>query len=201
MDAAMIILAGGRNSRMKREKAFLAVADRPMIETIIASAKGYVSEIIVVTNRPEAYEYLDVIVTTDIIPRQGPLSGIHAGLLKTSASCGFVVACDMPFISMDLARKMWQQLDAYDVVVPSMGGGLQPLHAIYSKNCAPVIERHLLKNVKKVVDVYQDLKVKVIEEEQLTQWGVDARVFFNVNTPDELNIAKSVAKELNVNRG
>ncbi|NLL19123.1 MAG: molybdenum cofactor guanylyltransferase [Clostridia bacterium] len=201
MDAAMIILAGGKNSRMKKEKAFLAVDDQPMIEKTIANAKGYVNEIIVVTNRPEAYQYLDAIVTTDVIPGQGPLSGIHAGLLRTSAPCAFVVACDMPFISMDLARRMWQELDHYDVVVPSMGGGLQPLHAVYSSDCISVIEKYLHQNVKKVTDVYRDLRIKIIDEKQLTLWGIDSWVFFNVNTPDELAIAKSVAEELNMNRG
>jgi molybdopterin-guanine dinucleotide biosynthesis protein A len=201
LDAAMIILAGGKNSRMKKEKAFLAVDDQPMIEKTIANAKGYVNEIIVVTNRPEAYEYLDAIVTTDVIPGQGPLSGIHAGLLRTSAPSAFVVACDMPFISMDLARRMWQELDNYDVVVPSMGGGLQPLHAVYSRDCICVIEKYLRRNVKKVTDVYQDLRVKIIDEKQLSLWGIDSWVFFNVNTPDELAIAKSFTEELNMNRG
>lgn len=201
MDAAMIILSGGKNSRMKREKAFVTVTDRPMIEQTILDAKQYLEEIIVVTNRPEAYEYLDVIVTEDVIPGMGPLSGIHAGLLKSSAPCSFVVACDMPFISMDLAVRMRQELGDYDVVVPSMGGGLQPLHAIYSRNCVTVIESHLLNNVRKVVEVYEALKVKIIDEKQLYQWGVDARIFFNVNTPDELEIAKSVAKELKMSRG
>jgi len=194
LDVSMIILAGGKNSRMKKEKAFLTVDDRPMIEKTVSEAKDHCREIIVVTNRPEAYHYLDIVVTSDLIPGRGPLSGIHAGLFKSSSFYNFVVACDMPFISMELAERLRREAENHDVIVPCWDGGLQPLHALYSKNCAGEIEKALHNNVRKVVDVYQNLKVKVIEEEQLIQCDISPRVFFNVNTPEDLTVAQSMVK-------
>lgn len=196
LDISVIILAGGKNARMKRDKAFLMIDDQLFIDNTVAKAEKHFREVIVVTNRPEAYSYLDIVVTTDLIPKRGPLAGIHAGLTIATYPYSFVVACDMPFISMDLGVLMAQATAGYDAIVPVMDGGLQPLHAIYSKTCIPVIEDNLSKNIRRTTALYEKLKIKQISEKQLEQWGISPWVFFNVNTPEELEIAKTAIKEL-----
>lgn len=192
---SIIILAGGKNTRMKREKAFLEIDENRLIDRIVFEAKRYFEEIIVVTNEVEKYTYLDAIVISDLIPRQGPLAGIHAGLIRSSFAYSFVIACDMPFASMELGVLMAQYLKKEDAIIPMMNGGLQPLQAIYGKACIPVIEKHLQLGIRKTTAIYDKLEVKVISEEQINKWGFTSDVFINVNTPQEFDKVKMMAKE------
>lgn len=194
-DMSVIILAGGKNTRMKKEKAFLEIDDERLIDRMVYQGKKHYKEIIVVTNEIEKYSYLDAIVTSDLIPWQGPLAGIHAGLIKSSFNYSFVIACDMPFASMELGIMLAQALNGEDAIVPVMNGGLQPLQAIYSKACIAVIEKHLKQGIRKTTAIYDELKVKIISEEQLIKWGFSANVFINVNTPQEFDEAIMMAKE------
>lgn len=196
MNASIIILSGGKSSRMKREKAFVTINDQPLIERIISKVQDYFQEVIVVTNRPEEYSYLNVAITTDVIPGLGPLSGIHAGLIYSSSTYNLVVPCDMPFVSTKLASFMIEEAEGYDVVVAMSENGLQPLHGIYSKNCIPVIEKALNQGVKKITEIYSQVNVKIIAESKLKSWGITPEVFFNVNTPEDLLKANSLALEL-----
>lgn len=196
LNISIIILAGGKSSRMQEEKAFVMIDDQRLIDQTVAKARNCFREVIVVTNNPEAYRYLDIVITSDVFPGEGPLAGIHAGLIKASFPHSLVVACDMPFASLELGVFMAREATGYDVVVPVMDGGFQPLHAVYSKGCIPVIEAQLQKKVRKTTSIYEHLKVKIINEEQLQQWGISPWAFFNVNTPEELRIARSAVKEL-----
>jgi len=193
-DLTLIILAGGKNTRMKQEKAFLMIEDQRLIDKMVEEGKKYFKEIIVVTNEIEKYRYLDAIVISDLIPRQGPLAGIHAGLTKSSFKYSFVIACDMPFASMKLGAMLVKNLENEDVVVPEISGGFQPLQAIYGKSCLPVIEQHLKQGRRKTTEIFDELNVKVVTEEQLKKWGCNSMIFINVNTPQEFNDAIRMAK-------
>ncbi|HHW07455.1 MAG TPA: molybdenum cofactor guanylyltransferase [Clostridia bacterium] len=196
MNASIIILAGGKSSRMKRDKAFVTVGNQPLIERIIDKVKNDFQEIIVVTNRPGAYDYLQVKVVSDLIPGLGPLSGMHAGLICSTSNYNLVVACDMPFVSTQLASLMLEEAPGYDVVAVRTADGLQPLHGIYGKDCIPVIETALKGEARKITHIYPYLNVKVIEAEKLAAWGITGEVFFNVNTPEDLERANSIVGKL-----
>jgi molybdopterin-guanine dinucleotide biosynthesis protein A len=189
-----IILAGGRSSRMGKNKAFLTVDNnQKIIEGIIELFQELFQETIIVSNEPELYEYLGVPVTTDIIPRQGPLSGIHAGLVKAGTQYSFVVPCDMPFLQANLIKLLVEEAVGFDVAVPQIGKYLQPLHAVYSKNCLEHIEKCLNNNIVKVFALYPWVKVNFVGESKLSSAinnGSLDQVFFNINTQEELEQAK-----------
>ena len=193
IEASAIILAGGKNTRMKRNKAFLKLGEEPLIEKTVKAFKEYFQETIIVTNEPDDYEYLQVTITGDIIPGQGPLSGMHAGLIKASYTHSLIVACDMPFLEMDLAVYLTEKVGDYDVIVPRLGHYFQPLFAVYSKKCIQPIESCLGQGITKIIAFYPLVKVKYIDQEKLAEMGVTPRVFFNINTPDELQQARSIA--------
>ncbi len=194
----LIILAGGKNTRMKQEKAFLMIENQRLIDKMVVEGKRYYKEIIVVTNEIEKYRYLDAVIISDLIPWQGPLAGIHAGLINSSFKYSFVVACDMPFASMKLGVMLAKNLESEDVVVPMINGGLQPLQAIYGKSCVPVVERHLKQGLRKTTGIFDELEVKIITEEQLRKWGYNSAAFVNVNTPQEFNDAIMMLKNKNI---
>lgn len=194
-----IVLSGGRSSRMQTNKAFLTINQKQVISHIIGVLKQAVHEILIVTNDPDLYAGLGERAVTDIIPHQGPLSGVHAGLISASHRHSFVVACDMPFVEPQLIEYLLRHTEARDdVIVPRSGSYLQPLYAVYSKRCLPAIEDCLSNNVRKLTAFYDRVRVKYIEEDAIRQLVNPDEVFFNINTPAEYALACELAKRTGV---
>jgi len=194
--AGAIILAGGKNSRMGRNKAFLELGQKRIIDGVIEKLADYFPEIVVVTNDPPSYQYLGVKVTSDIIPGLGPLSGMHAGLKASGQDYNLILACDMPFISAALGRYLVDEARGFDVAVPQVGKYLQPLFAVYAQSCLPYIEDCLNRGIFKIITFYPLVKVNYVGQERLRSKAPDLeKVFLNVNTPRELEKARSLEQE------
>ena len=106
----VIILAGGKSSRMGFDKQFLKIEQRSLMDSMIHKLSKEFDEIIIVTNKPDHYIGLGHKITKDIIEDMGPLSGIHAGLTICSSQYALIVACDMPNINMEYIRYMKTQV-------------------------------------------------------------------------------------------
>jgi molybdenum cofactor guanylyltransferase len=183
-----IILAGGKNSRMGINKAFLEINGIRLIDKTINIYREIFSEIIIVTNDPLAYlDFTDAAVVTDIYKGKGPLGGIYTGLFYSKNNAAFVSACDMPFLNREFIEYLIGQSGKHDVIVPELAEGFQPLHAIYSRNCLPSIKRLLLMDKLKITGFYRDMRVLAIGEEQLQPFNTDgSQLFQNLNTPEDV---------------
>jgi len=170
-----IILAGGKSSRFGENKALIEVAGRPIIERTIEVLGKVFNEIIIVSNRPEDYDHLGARVVEDIIPGKGPLSGIHSGLVNSSSFYNFVVACDMPFLKVEHVRLLKERAIDCDVLVPTVQGKMEPLHAVYSKACLVPLEERLRSSELSVIDFIKSVQAKVVEFN-------DSMSFVNINT-------------------
>lgn len=190
MKATAIILSGGKNSRMGCAKAFLEIGSKKIIERAIQQLPGLFNQIIIVSNEPSAYAYLGLEVVPDIIPDMGPLSGIHAGLNAARNHYSLVLACDMPFVEGKLASFLVQEAPGFDAVVPLVGQCLQPLFAVYSRDCLVPVTNLIKRRFLKVVDFYPYVRVKYVPQEKVAAVADIERVFLNVNTPADLEIAR-----------
>ena len=203
-----IVLAGGKSSRMGKNKALLTLGGQPLIERVLESLEPFTEERLIVTNTPEEYAHLGVPMCSDRIPNQGPLSGIHAGLLAANSELNFAVACDLPFISRGVLGLFHEEAIAnvgstssrrdgcadWDICVAESPRGLEPLLGVYSRGCAPVIEGLLAEGKRRIVALHDAMRVKTLHlsEADLTRLGGDA--FVNLNTPDEYDQAQRIVK-------
>jgi molybdopterin-guanine dinucleotide biosynthesis protein A len=186
-DMTGIILAGGRNSRMGINKAFLEIDGTRVIDNILAVYRKIFSEIIIVTNDPLFYtEFSETLIVTDIYKEKGALGGIYTGLFYATYDYSFVAACDMPFLNEDFIIYLTEQTDKFDIVVPELPEGFQPLHAIYSRICLSHIKKLLIANKLKIAGFYKEVRLLSIPEEKIKPFNKDGRLFFNVNTPEDL---------------
>jgi len=186
-----IILAGGKSARMGTDKALLKVGQYYVIERIARVFRTLVDEIIIVTDRPERYAKYGDRTTFDIMPGNGPMGGIHAGLVEAVHPWVLVAACDLPFISKTVGLLMMQCAADCDVVVPRYRGYYEPLYAMYNKNCINVFEQHLMQGLIKISRLYEELNTRCLEEEEMRLVEPDLeRVFFNLNTPEDILRAK-----------
>ncbi|HHV35650.1 MAG TPA: molybdenum cofactor guanylyltransferase [Syntrophomonadaceae bacterium] len=195
MDAAGIILAGGKSSRFKENKAMVKIASQRLIDRIVDVLASVLPKIILVTNTPEQYKTLGVQMVMDIIPGKGPLSGMHAGLISSPCDLNYVAACDMPFINADIVRYMVEQTEVCDdAVVPVIKGYPEPLAAVYRKTCIKHIEDSLINKKYQVKSFYPHIRLKYIPEKELQEYG-GGKNFFNINTRDDFHIALNMEQE------
>ena len=181
-----IILSGGKNLRMGRNKAFIEIDGIPIIDRIYTVFKNLFREIIIVTDQRDLFAYLNVKIYNDLLPHRGALGGLYTGLFFSSFPYSFCVACDMPFLKESLIEFLIDRLEDDDMLVPKTEDGLQPLHAFYSKSCIGPIKQLLDKGGYKIIDFYPVVKSRTIEERDFIFLDPKRESFINVNTPDEL---------------
>ena len=198
MDTSCIILAGGKSLRLGHDKVLEAIGNKSLLEQVIACVDSLSSEIIIVTaderNFPQLTSHPKLRIVTDILPGKGSLGGIYTGLATSDSFCSLVVACDMPFLSQPLLSYMIDASTDFDFVVPRMNNLLEPLHAVYSKNCLAPIEYILKQGRLVIVELLSMVKVRYIEEEEIDRFDPKHLSFFNINTKDDLEIAKKLAR-------
>jgi len=176
-----VILAGGRNSRIGQNKAFLEIGGKMIIERTIEIYKKIFDEILIITNTPEDYQYLGLKVYTDLIPNRGSLGGIYTGLHYSKSDYAFFAACDMPFLNERVIRHIIKGARDYDIIVPYYKHRLHPLHAVYSKRCLPIFKGMVEENRLKIKALFLKFRVKKIADIPETRLPP----FSNINTKED----------------
>jgi molybdopterin-guanine dinucleotide biosynthesis protein A len=191
-DLGSIILVGGQSRRMGRNKALLRLTpDGPtLIEQVIA-AVAPLGPVLLVTNTPAAYAFLNLPMVPDTPLGQGPLAGLYSGLEAAAARYNFVLACDMPRLQPALLSHMAALPREYDVLVPRWTAPdgteqLETLHAIYSKACLPAIGECLQRGRLRMIAFYPAVRVQYLDEPELRRRDPALASFRNLNTPDEI---------------
>jgi len=179
------VIAGGRSSRMGEDKAFLEFGHVTLLERALAAVRA-VSESVAIVGEPAKFEKYGVTVP-DIFPGCGPLAGIHAALLHSTADSNLMLAVDMPFVSRELLAFLFEVAENGDAVVtvPRVRNRTQPLCAVYRRDFAGVAEQALRAGKYKVDAAFSRSTVRVIEENELAAAGFAEKCFFNVNTPQD----------------
>jgi molybdenum cofactor guanylyltransferase len=180
MNSAGFVLAGGRSSRMGRDKALLPYGGRTLVEhiaTVVREAAGSVTLI----GPPPRYEALGLPVIADMVHECGPLGGILTALTVSTAPWNLVVACDMPSLTAESLRTLLAVtgVSDCDCVVPrSPSGRLEPLAAVYHRACLPVFRRAILEDRRKLTDLLAELRM-------ISPLIPEGKWLENVNTPSE----------------
>jgi molybdopterin-guanine dinucleotide biosynthesis protein A len=192
-----VIQAGGKSTRMGGEpKALLEVGGRRIIERVLAAVAPAVDDVLIVTNTPDLYAFLGLPMIPDAFPDHGSLGGIFSGLAAAKGDAAFTVACDMPFLHPEVARLVVSRAGEADVVIPRVGDMLETMHASYAKTCLPAMEARLREGRFKIIGFFPDVRVVEIPEADVARHRAPDVLFMNVNTPDELARARSLAAEL-----
>ena len=171
---------------MGENKAFIEIEGIHIIHRIYNLFKELFQETIIVTNQKDLFSNFETKIFTDLIPNKGALGGLYTGIFFSTYQYSFCVACDMPFIKKDLVQFLLEQIKKEDVIIPRTKDGLQPLHAIYSKNCLNPIKKVIDLGKYSIIDFYDMVQVKVIYEQDFISIDPLGESFVNVNTPVEL---------------
>ena len=194
-----IILAGGRSRRLGRDKAVESVGGQPLIQRVIQRLSQVTAEIVVVVADQAQADRLSLDqgqrVTQDLYPGKGSLGGIFSGLTAAGQEWGLVVACDMPFLNLELLRHLISRREDYDAVVPVLEERPEPTHALYSKACLLPMEQRLKADDLKISRFYDQVRVDYVAEEDIASLDPEFLSFFNVNSPPDLDKALALVAQ------
>lgn len=197
MEATSIVLAGGKNLRLGRYKALETVCGKTLIERVVERLRPLTDRILVVTSQEQLpLTVTGVEVLVDVYPGRGPLGGIYTGLLASRSLYSVVAACDMPFLNTELLRYMIELSPDFDVVIPRLGEEMvEPLHAIYSRNCLDNMKTQLERNQLRINSLLNAVRVRYVERAECQRFDPQLLSFFNINYQSDLDRANMLATE------
>jgi len=196
-----IVLAGGKGTRLGKDKLQEVVRGRPLLQRVIDILSPISERILVVTaqgqKRP-AFQprQIEVASLQDNYPGKGALGGIYTGLSAVDSQYSLVVAADMPFLNPDLLQHLVTEAPGFDVVMPRIDGEIEPLHAVYSRDCLPAIQEQIERNQLQIRVFLEGARVRYVELAEIDRFDPRHLSFFNVNTPEDLTKAQEIAAEI-----
>jgi len=199
LEISCIVLAGGRGLRLGRDKTLETFGNTSLLERVVFNLSLFDSDIIIVAtkralSRPIDYPKLRVVA--DIYPGKGALGGVYTGLVASESLYNLVVASDMPFLNQALLRYMVQLADGFDLVLPRLSNNMvEPLHAVYSRNCLATIKNLLNQGKMRFTELLTLVKVRYVEAEEINWFDPGHLSFFNINTEADLKTARELVGE------
>jgi molybdopterin-guanine dinucleotide biosynthesis protein A len=193
--ATGLVLAGGRSSRLGRDKAREEVGGRPLLLRAVDAVALACDDVLIagdLAGREGLPLPAGVRWAPDLYPNRGPLGGLHAGLMAARHDYLLMAGCDMPFLDPLLLQLLVRLAPRHQAVVPRVQGRLQPLHAVYARSCLPIVDQLLARpgRTASLQDLVSLLRVRYVEEPEMRPSDPDLRSTFNINTEEDLARAR-----------
>ncbi len=182
---AGVILCGGRSARMGVDKATIQFEGMTLLERAVARLGDVCNPLLIAPGgTPATVSGRRAIA--DAAPNAGPLGGIVAALRASPHRLLAVVAVDLPWVDPGLIRVLADRIGDRDVALCETGGGIEPLHAVYSTSILAAAESALAgpdRSLRRVIRMANALRVPE------TEWrgaGFSDLFALNLNTPEDL---------------
>ena len=182
-----IILAGGKSSRMGKDKGMCNFKDKPLVEYAIDALKPFCGKILLSTNLTEGYEKYGLELINDEIKEIGPMGGIYSCLKKSKTKHNFVLSCDTPFIGKQLVKFIVDNIsDDFDIVAPVHENSyLEPLCAYYNNSVMTNMNAFIERGDFKLMGLLKSLRLKQLVIDN-TLGFYNSKLFINLNTSEDL---------------
>ena len=186
MKFSAVILAGGKSTRMGRDKAWLPLDGQPLLAQQIAVVRKLKPVELFISGRADIdYSSLGCPVLTDEFADAGPLAGIAAGLKAASAPLVLVLAVDMPDMTSGALRRLLERCTPGVGIVPRVNHRVEPLAAYYPKAAAPLavdLLKRQLRAVRTFAEQCKQAGLVAVHDVAEADWNC----FANWNSPADL---------------
>jgi molybdopterin-guanine dinucleotide biosynthesis protein len=159
----------------------LLVEGQPLALRLVDRLRTISDDVLLVGDRLERFQGSGARLIPDEVTGFGVLGGMLTSLRQARHPHVFVTACDMPFLDPALVRFLAELADGYDVVMPQLGGILQPTHAVYAQSALPAIERLVASGDRCPLNFLPDVRLRTVSEDEIATIDPQLRSFFNVN--------------------
>jgi molybdopterin-guanine dinucleotide biosynthesis protein A len=185
-DITGIILSGGKNSRMGKDKGFLSLNGKLFTQYCIDALTPLVSETIIISNNKD-YDRFGLKRIEDVIENAGPLAGLYSGLLHSNTTYNLVLSCDIPLITSNILEKLIDNISDYvDISQIESNGKTMPLIALYKTKNKDLFYKLLKSGERRLRYAVNQCKVKNIKLDSESE-----KFTINVNTPEELKMIEN----------
>jgi molybdopterin-guanine dinucleotide biosynthesis protein A len=189
-----ILLAGGKSSRMGREKGEIGIRGRSLLRTTLEILERSCDMVLISTcsDVPGLKGYRQV---CDEIPGIGPMGGVYTCLRQSETELNLVFSYDMPMVIPALFEAMLAMGEDADLVVPALGEGLpEPLCAVYRKNVADSLQQLISQGNYAMYELFALVRTRILRvgPERLFY---HPDLFLNVNRPTDLQRYRSILKK------
>lgn len=195
---SLVIQAGGESQRMGQDKGLVLFRGQPLVQRIAQRLAAVAAEVLVTTNRPEAYRFLGLPLIEDLLPGTGALGGLYTALTAAHYGAVAVVACDMPFANAQLLAYQHSLLisSGADLVIPRWTDKLEPFHTVYQRAaCLPHILAALQAGKRRVDAWFEQVNLRYLEPVESRPFDPRGLAFWNVNTLEELAAAEEISRQ------
>ena len=198
-DITAIILSGGKSLRMGTNKSFLKIGYKTVIERMRDLLQSMFNNVILITNEPADYKFLDLPIYEDVFKHRGPLAGIHSGLKNSKTNINFIISCDLPLMTKEMIHFLIDYKTNKLITVAKADGFIQQLAGRYSQECLSPAEKILKEvvnnenrnviqkkrkcNVLSLIDI---VGAEIIPAESLPFYNED--LYFNMNRVEDYNL-------------
>ncbi|MFC1670230.1 molybdenum cofactor guanylyltransferase [Spirochaetota bacterium] len=183
------ILAGGKSKRFGQDKSKYLYKNKPLIKHAYDALSPVFDDISIIGNEASDYDIPGIKIYSDIIPGLGPIGGIYTALNNSKAPRSFICPCDMPFINSEFIEYMVSIPNEYDLIIPEVSGFLEPLHAIYSKNCITPLKSLIDNKINKVIEIVDKVELRKVNEDEITFFDDPEKIFQNINYMEDIEWA------------
>ena len=200
-DITGVILSGGKSLRMGFNKSLLKIQGKTIIEYIVELMQNIFSKVILITNSPDEYRFLNLEMFEDIYKNYGPLAGIHSGLVNSSTKRNFIISCDVPLMTEQMIRYLVAYPTDKLITIAKADGYIQQLVGIYNRDiivtAEDILEKGKLLEERnsdqqrrgcKVLSLVNQVGAEIINTDSLSFYIPDT--YFNMNNTEDFNIVK-----------
>lgn len=194
---AGFVLAGGKSSRMGRDKALLEIDCIPMISRAVRLVESGTGGAATVVGAPQTFREFGFEVVADDWPGAGPLGGIATALRVTNSEWNLILACDLPYLTSEWLAYLIHRVQAStaDAALAINDHGTEPLCAMYRKACEPLVRDAVANGRLKVQDCIAELRrlgrLECVEPSEWKAFDSDGTLFKNMNLPQDYEDAKA----------
>lgn len=202
-NAAIFVIAGGKSSRMGRDKRWLDLGGRSMLERCLRRIPTVFSErfLMMEANSPDIMQLAEncgFCIVTDEVQGRGPVEGLRLGLKHMSADWGLALSADMPFFSFSAIEPLFIRLSEIiskgerriKCILPTLDGRRQPLAGLYHKGLLTEIAQKIKRGERKLGAMAEAFETELVEIHRYTE---QKEYFFNVNTKYDYRLASGRA--------
>ena len=188
-----VLLAGGKARRFGgKAKGLLEVEGERILDRLVnVCLDAFGVRPLLVANDPDAGTWRsDLRVVPDRLPGTGTLGGLYTAVAEAGTAI-MVVAWDMPFVTAALLRYLSSGLARADAALPASPNrrGIEPLCAAYGLACLGPMERAIKRGDYRAIAFHAEVRVEVEPLDVIRTFGDPSRLFFNINTPEDLRAA------------
>ncbi|MET0404366.1 MAG: molybdenum cofactor guanylyltransferase [Cystobacter sp.] len=185
-EVTLAIIAGGRGLRLGGvAKGLLEVEGRPVLERVLGLGP-LCGDVLLVANVPEPYARWGLRTVSDVVRERGAPGGVHAALVGARTEWVLAVACDMPFVTPEVARVLLDARGDAEAVAFTVDGRVEPLLALYRRTLARAWGEALAAGQPSLRALLAGCRARLLPEEALRAVDPDARAVVSVNTPEDL---------------